>query len=801
MSNINNIFKDGIPIPSEMPMLPVRDIVVFPYMILPLFVGRENSIRAVEQALAGDRIIFLSSQKEISDENPTPDRIYETGTIAMIMRMRKLPDGRIKILTQGLSKGRVKSYLDTDPFYRVNVERISDLEQEQDSEVEALMRSVKEQLEKVVSMGKVLSPDILLVVEDIKEAGKLADLITSNLGLKVEEAQKVLETLNPRERLFMVNQYLSKEIEVLMIQVKIKGLARDEMARSQKEYFLREQMKAIKTELGDLDQKNDEIEDIRKRILDADMPEEAEKEAVKQLGRLERMHPDASEAAVLRTYLDWIVELPWSKSTRDMLDLERAKKILDEDHYDLEEVKERILEHLAVGKLKQKIRGPILCFAGPPGVGKTSLGKSIAKALGREFIRISLGGVKDEAEIRGHRRTYVGSMPGKIIQGIKQASTNNPVFVLDEIDKLGADFKGDPSSALLEVLDPEQNFSFRDHYLNLSFDLSNVMFIATANFVDSIPPALKDRMEIIQLAGYTAEEKIKIARKYLIPKQINENGLSNNTIRIKEPILFKMIREYTREAGLRNFERLIGKICRKVAKIVAEDKRPPKSISANLMVKYLGPSKYIDESANRSDEVGICTGLAWTEFGGEVLQVEVASAKGTGLKLTGNLGEVMKESAMAALGYVKTMATFYGIKEDYFQNNEIHIHVPAGAVPKDGPSAGITIATAILSHLTARPVSKDIAMTGEISLLGKVLPIGGLKEKSLAAMRAGIKTVIAPALNEKDLVNIPAEYRNKLNFVFVDRVEDVIDIALLPRNTENIEYLDEARRKSIKAVA
>jgi ATP-dependent Lon protease len=513
------------------------------------------------------------------------------------------------------------------------------------------------------------------------------------------------------------------------------------------------------------------------------------------------MHPESSESAVLRTYLDWIVDVPWCKKTEDNMNLPRARQILDEDHYDLEEVKERIVEYLAVGKLNKKIKGPILCFIGAPGVGKTSLGKSIARALGRQFVRISLGGVKDEAEIRGHRRTYVGAMPGKIIQGLKLAGTNNPVFVLDEVDKLGADFKGDPSSALLEVLDPEQNFSFRDHYLNVPYDLSNVLFIATANFMDTIPPALKDRMEIIQLAGYTAEEKTKIAQKHLIPKQLKENGLQDQNIKFTDHVLLKIITEYTREAGLRNIERNIGKLCRKIAKTVAEGKDAPKTITTNMVAKYLGVPMFKKEEKNEIDEIGIATGLAWTQYGGEILMVEVASSKGTGLKLTGNLGEVMKESAMTALSYVKTMASYYGINEDYFQNNEIHIHFPQGAVPKDGPSAGVAIATAIISYITGRPVSKDVAMTGEISLTGKVLQIGGLKEKSLAAMRANIRTVIVPAENKKDLRNIPKEYRKKLDFVFVEKIEDAIEVALLP--ARKVEHLDLYRqpRKPLKAVA
>ena len=787
---------------SLMPMLPVRDVVVFPYMILPLFVGRESSIKAVEDALSGNRMIFLSAQKEITDEFPTPEKIYNIGTIAMIVRMKKLADGRVKILIQGVNKGRIESFEQESPYYKVSVSSVDEekLEIEQ-VELDALMRNVKQQLEKLISMGKMLSPDLLLVLEDIKDPGKFADIISANIGLKMKEAQEVLEITDPVKRLYTVNDYLIREVEIINIQMKINNITKDEITKSQKEYYLKEQMKAIKSELGEFDSKLDDNGELRQRLMGMEMSDEVRQEALKQLDRLEKMHPDSSESAVLRTYLEWIVEVPWSKKSEDNMNLKRAKQILDEDHYHLEEVKERILEYLAVGKLNKKIKGPILCFIGAPGVGKTSLGKSIARALGRQFVRISLGGVKDEAEIRGHRRTYVGAMPGKIIQSLKLAGTSNPVFVLDEIDKLGADFKGDPSSALLEVLDPEQNFSFRDHYLNVPYDLSNVMFIATANFMDTIPIALKDRMEIINLSGYTAEEKIKIAQKHLLPKQVKENGLSNIKINISDKVLLKIITEYTREAGVRTLERYVGKVCRKIATIVADGKKVAKSVSSGMIAKFLGCPIFKNEQKNAIDEIGISTGLAWTQYGGEILMIEVASSKGSGLKLTGNLGDVMKESAMTALSYVKTNSSFYGIDENYFQNNEIHVHFPQGAVPKDGPSAGVAIATAIISYITGRPVSRDVAMTGEISLTGKVMQIGGLKEKALAAMRACIKTIIVPIENEKDLVNIPKEYRKKLTFVFAERVEDVIKAALLP--AKKVENMDVYRhpRKPMKAVA
>ncbi len=785
---------------NSIPMLPVRDVVVFPYMILPLFVGRESSIKAVEEADLGNKLVFLAAQKNVADETPTADDIYGIGTVATIIRVKKLPDGRLKLLVQGMNRAKVKSFEQTDPFIKVSIETIDELTPAIGTETDALIRNVKEQLEKIVSSGKLLTPDLLIIIEEIKDAGKLADLITANLGLKVESAQNILETMDVVERLYKVNEFLSRELEIIEIQNKINNRTKDEITKTQKEYFLKEQMKAIRDELGETEEKDDDLNYIRQKLLSLKLPKEVKEEAFKQLERLERMHPDASESAVLRTYLEWVVEMPWSTSTEDNMDIEKAKVILDEDHYDLEEVKERIIEHLAVSKLNNKLKGPILCFVGAPGVGKTSLGKSIARALGRKFVRISLGGVKDEAEIRGHRRTYVGAMPGKIMQSLKLAGTNNPVFVLDEVDKLGADFKGDPSSALLEVLDPEQNFSFRDHYLNVPFDLSNVMFIATANMLDTIPPALRDRMEIIQLSGYTSEEKIKIAKKHLIPKQKKENGLEDVNVKFSDKIIFKIIREYTREAGLRTLERAIGKVYRKIAKLLAQNKELPDKITSAAVEKFLGCPIYMSEEKNADDEIGISTGLAWTQYGGEILLIEVAAAKGTGLRLTGNLGDVMKESAATALGYVKTMAQLYGINEDYFQNNEIHVHFPAGAVPKDGPSAGIAIATAIISHITGRPVSKDIAMTGEISLSGKVLPIGGLKEKSLAALRAGIKTVIAPEANRKDLVELPKEYKKKLKFIFVDRVEQVIEIALLSKKIENIEFY-KGSRKHIKAVA
>lgn len=778
---VTNYDGEAIQIPSSLPMLPVRDIVVFPYMILPLFVGRENSIRAVEEALSRtDRLIFLASQKDLADEKPDTNGIYSLGTIAMIMRMRKLPDGRVKILCQGLTKARIQDYSQTESYYEVRVQAVEEPPITITSATEALMRNIQEHLEKLISLGKVLSPDILMVLQDIHDPGRLADLVGSNLGLKVQEAQDLLETLDPHERLKKVEDILVRELDIMSIQAKIKVQAKDEMAKSQKEYFLREQMRAIKSELGDNnDPKAEESRELREKLEAAKLPEEAYKEAYKQLSRLERMHPDSSEASIIRTYLDWIVDLPWSKATKDNLDIREAKKILDEDHYDLEKIKERILEHLAVTKLKNKIRGPIICLHGPPGVGKTSLGKSIARCLGRSFIRISLGGVKDEAEVRGHRRTYVGAMPGKIITGLKQAGSNNPVFMLDEIDKLGADFRGDPSSALLEVLDPEQNFSFRDHYLNLSFDLSNVMFVCTANVVENIPQALRDRMEIIHIPGYLQEEKIKIARQYIVRKQMEENGISSKDLEFNDEGLRTIVENYTREAGLRNLERLVGTICRKTARAVAEGTSHKVLSDREQVIKWLGTPPFLGPSDHTTDEVGVSTGLAWTQFGGEVLYIESTMVKGKGgLMLTGQLGDVMKESAQTALTYIRAHSEELGIEDSIFQNYDFHIHVPAGATPKDGPSAGIALATSLVSLFTGNPVNWDVAMTGEITLTGKVLPIGGLREKALAALRYGIKTVIIPDRNAKDLDDIPAEYRERINFVAVKSLEEVLNIAL-----------------------
>lgn len=780
---ITNYDSQEIDIPHLLPLLPVRDVVVFPYMIIPLFVGRISSIKSVEESLSrNDRLIFLSSQKEISDEFPEPENIYKVGTVAIIMRMKKLSDGRIKILIQGLCKAEIQEFTQENPYFQVKIKKTPELIQAYITEIEALVRNVREQLERIISLGKILTPDILMLLDDVTEPGRLADLIASNLGLKVNESQAILETVDGIERLKRVYDILAKEIEVLTIQAKIRSQAKDEMTKSQKEFFLREQIRAIKNELGDTDLKNEEISDLKGKILSAKMPHEIEQETMKQLSRLERMHPDASESSILRNYIDWLLDTPWNKYTIDNLDLLKAKTILDEDHYNLDKVKERIIEYLAVRKLKEKIKGPLLCFSGPPGVGKTSLGRSIAKALGRQFVRISLGGIKDEAEIRGHRRTYVGALPGRIIQGLKQAGTNNPVFILDEVDKLGSDFRGDPSAALLEVLDPEQNSSFRDHYLNVPFDLSNIMFIATCNSLETIPSALKDRMEIVQLHGYTEEEKFFISKKYIIPKQINENGLNEKLIEFDDSTIYAIISQYTRESGLRNLERSIANVCRKTARTVAEGKQKKTFIHLNTIYTMLGPPLYFKEDAQEKDEIGIATGLAWTSMGGEILYVESTVVQGKGsIILTGQLGDIMKESGQTALGLIRWRAKDFGIEEKLFSNIDIHIHFPAGSIPKDGPSAGITIASAIISRITKIPLRKDVAMTGEITLTGKVLPIGGLKEKALAAMRHGIKTIIIPEKNKKDIEEISPEYRKKIEFIFVKTIDEVLDIVLIKK--------------------
>ncbi len=773
--------------PSEIPLLPVRDVVVYPFMILPLFVGRDKSIRAVDEALSRERLILLTAQRDAEAEDPTPEDLYDVGTVAMIMRMLKMPDGRVKILVQGVSRAKVLGITKRDPFFEAQISEVAEPETaEPGLEAEALVRSVKEQVQKGVNLGKGISPDVLVIINNLEHPGRLADLVASNLDLKVEQAQQILQVLDPVARLKRMAELLGKEIEVLEMQHKIQTQAREEMDKTHREYYLREQLKAIQKELGEADERSQEIQELEQKIEKAKMPSAVAQEAKTQLGRLSHMHPDAAEASVIRTYLDWLIDLPWAKQTKDNLSMAQAQEILEEDHYDLEKVKERILEYLAVRTLKKrqhkKMKGPILCFVGPPGVGKTSLGRSIARALGRKFVRISLGGVRDEAEIRGHRRTYIGALPGKIIQSIKQAGTNNPVFMIDEVDKVGADFRGDPSAALLEVLDPEQNESFTDHYLGVPFDLRNVMFITTANLADPIIPALRDRMEVIEISGYTEEEKLHIARRYLLPRQLEENGITPKHLELTDEGLLKTIQSYTREAGLRNLEREVATVCRKVAREVAAGKKGLARVTGAALSRYLGAPKFLSEPEQERDEIGLVTGLAWTQTGGDLLYIECTMMRGKGgLSLTGHLGDVMKESAQAAMSYARSRAARLGIKPETFAKHDVHIHVPAGAIPKDGPSAGITMATALISVLTQAPVRRDVAMTGEITLRGNVLPIGGLKEKVLAARRMGIKTVIVPSKNDKDVQEIPATVRRGMHFAYVDHMDRVLEIALAKR--------------------
>jgi ATP-dependent Lon protease len=772
---------EELEIPEVLPMMAVRDVVVFNYMIIPLFVGRPGSVEAVNEALASNKLLMLVTQIDATKDNPAAEDLYDVGMVCMVMRTLKLPDGRLKVLVQAMSKARITSFIQAEPSYQVAVEVIEEFEApELTVEVEALMRTVREQTEKIMSLRGILSADLMMIINNIEEPGRLADLVGSNLRLKVSESQKILEEIDPVKRLLLVSELLTKELEVSTVQAKIQNDAKEEMSRSQREYYLREQLHALQKELGDTDERSQEIDELEKRIRKTKMPKLVRKEANKQLSRMEMMHPDSSEATIIRTYIDWILDVPWKKGTKDILDLLHAKKILDEDHYGLEKIKERILEYLAVRKLNTDTKGPILCFVGPPGVGKTSLGQSIARAMGRKFHRISLGGMRDEAEIRGHRRTYIGAMPGRIVQGLKTVASNNPVFMMDEIDKVGSDYRGDPSSALLEVLDPEQNFEFSDHYMNLPMDLSKVMFITTANMSDTIPGPLLDRMEVIRLSGYTMEEKVVIARKYLLPRQITQNGIKPTQLRMEDDTIQHVISHYTHEAGLRNLEREIGKICRKIARKVAEGGRGPYSVTKKNIAKYLGPPKTIPESElERLSQPGLVTGLAWTEIGGELLQIEVNIMPGKGkLTLTGQLGDVMKESAQAALTYCRSRTEELGVDEEFFEKVDFHIHVPAGAIPKDGPSAGITMATALYSAITEKTVSQGIAMTGEVTLRGRVLPIGGLKEKALAALRADIRKIVIPEQNKKDLDEIPKDIRNKMTFYPVKDMDEVVRLAM-----------------------
>jgi ATP-dependent Lon protease len=770
---------DAENIPELLPILPLFDAVLFPKMVLPLVVMQGDSVQLVDESMAKNRIIGLVvSQKPEDKDTPGKEDLAGIGVSALILKMAKTQDNRAQLLVQGLSRFRIKSFEEGRPYMRARVESIQENE-EKDNETEALMSNVMGQFSRIVELSPGLPPEIGQMAKTIQEPGTLADMVASTINSTPEEKQKVLELIDVKKRLQQVTRLLNHQVEILELGNKIQSQVKGDMDKSQREYYLRQQLKAIKEELGEKDETQVEIEEYRTKIDDKNLPEEAKKEAERELERLSRMHPSSAEYTVASTYLDWITSLPWHDSTEDNLDIKKARKILDEDHFGLEKPKRRIIEFLAVRKLKPESKGPILCFAGPPGTGKTSLGQSIARALGRKFHRISLGGVRDEAEIRGHRRTYVGALPGRIIQGLRRSESNNPIFMLDEIDKVGSDFRGDPSSALLEVLDPEQNFSFTDHYLDVPFDLSKVMFITTANILDTIPPALRDRMEVLMLHGYTLDEKVKIANRYLIPRQREAHGLKANQIKFTDGAVKQIIAGYTREAGLRNLEREIANVCRGVASKIAEGRTKSVSIKVDDIHGYLGAIRFTSETKARVTTPGVATGLAWTPTGGELLFIEATAMKGKkGLTLTGQLGDVMKESATAALSFIRSNAKSLGVDEEFFENHDLHIHVPAGAIPKDGPSAGVTMMTALTSLLMNRTINKDLAMTGEITLRGQVLPVGGIKEKVLAAHRAGIKTIILPDWNRKDLEDIPPKVQKDIRFHFVDKMQDVIRIAL-----------------------
>lgn len=764
---------------TTIPLLPLRGVIVFPYTVIHLDVGRKKSIQAIEEAMLGSRHIFLATQKEAQNDEPEEDDIYHLGTVAEVKQILKMPGGTMRVLVEGLHRAEIIKFISSGNLNKVEIKEYPEEPSNKTNEMEALMRTLTYQFEQYVRISKKIPPETVSSVLSIEEPGRLADVITSHLSLKVNEKQKVLEALDINKRLDKLCEILAQEMEVLELERKINVRVRKQMEKTQKEYYLREQMKAIQKELGERDEHGSEIEDFKQRIKKAKLPKEVLEKVNKELERLEKMPAMVAEAVVVRNYLDWVLSLPWAVETKDRLDLKVAEEILAKEHYGLEKPKERILEYLAIRKLAKKMKGPILCLVGPSGVGKTSLGKSIAHSLGRKFVRMSLGGVRDEAEIRGHRRTYVGSMPGRVLQRMKQAGSKNPVFLLDEIDKMASDFRGDPASALLEVLDPEQNSTFNDHYLETSFDLSRVLFITTANSMHTIPGPLLDRMEIIEISGYTEEDKVNIAKEHLIPREINEHGLSENNISISEGAIRKIIREYTREAGVRSLQRQIAAICRKVTRKVVADVKYSANITANNVPKYLGPEKYHYGSAEKESQVGVTTGLAWTAAGGDILSIEVALVPGKGqLMLTGKLGDVMKESAQTSLTYIKSKAEELNIDPELLEKHDIHIHVPEGAIPKDGPSAGITIATSLASAFSGRKVSNEVAMTGEITLRGRILPIGGLKEKALAANRAGIKKIIIPAENKKDLNDIPANVKKKMEFILVTHMDEVLDVAL-----------------------
>lgn len=779
--------KDRLKIKEELPAIPLKELVIFPYLVVPLLVGRKRSIEALEEAMKTDHLVLLVAQKKQVPEgrDPEPADLYSVGTAATVLQVLRLPDGTARALVEGLARAKAKQFVQVDPYLKAKTEQMIEVverRKEKTVELEALMRNVVNQFERAAQLGKPIPSEVIVAAFNIDEPGRLADFIAFHISLKTAERQEILEAAVPQERLEKVSQFLSRELEILEIGGKIRSKVEQRLGKTQREYFLREQMKAIQEELGAEAGGLGEIEELKKKVEEAKMTPEGKEKALKEIDRLSKMSPISAEAPVIRTYLDWLTGLPWAKRSKEKLNIDRAARVLDEDHYGLAKVKERVVEFLAVHKLKRKMRGPILCFVGPPGTGKTSIGKSIARALGRKFIRISLGGIRDEAEIRGHRRTYVGALPGRIIQSIHQVGTSNPVFMLDEIDKVGADFRGDPSAALLEALDPEQNYAFSDHYLEVPFDLSNVMFITTANILDTVPPALRDRMEVIAFPGYTEEEKLNIAQKFLVPKQLEAHGLKQERLAFDDGAIRKLVREYTREAGVRNLEREIASICRKIAREVVEGKIKKKKITADNIGTFLGAPRFRYGVAEEEEQVGVATALAWTEVGGDILSVEATIMRGKGqLTLTGQLGEVMQESAQAAVSYTRANAKKLGINEGFYSKYDLHIHVPAGAIPKDGPSAGVTMAIALISALTNRLAHKDVAMTGEITLRGQILPVGGVKEKVLAAHRAGIRTICLSKENEKDLEEIPDHVKKELKFVFVERMDEVIKVALRPK--------------------
>jgi ATP-dependent Lon protease len=792
---------DDVDIPNVLPVLPLRETVVFPESMTPLAIGQERSIRLVDDVVAGDRMIALIASRNPEVEEPGFDDIYDVGTAAVIHKMIRVPDGTLRVLVQGLRRIRLAKPVQAEPYLLGEFDEVPD-ELVESREVEALTRNVQNLFARIIGLVPYLPEELQLAAANVDDPSALCHLVASTMRIKTEEKQQLLETANVEERLREVSRILNRELEVFELGTKIQTQVQSEIEKGQREFFLRQQLKAIQDELGESDPERAELEELRERLGQLELPEEIRKAAERELGRLERLPAAAAEHGVIRTYLEWILTLPWDKTTADHLDLDEARKILDEDHYDLEKVKDRIIEYLAVLKLRQDFRAPILCFVGPPGVGKTSLGQSIARTLGRKFVRISVGGVRDEAEVRGHRRTYIGAMPGTILRALRDAETKNPVFLIDEIDKMGTDFRGDPASAMLEVLDPEQHSSFRDHYLDLPFDLSRVLFICTANTIDTIPPALLDRMDVIYLSGYTEDEKFGIARKYLIPKQLREHGLSPSKVTIADKAVRLTIREYTREAGVRNLERQLAALCRKAATAIAKREAQKVKIDDEKVRAWLGPRRFPGEVRKRTSEPGVATGLAWTPVGGEILFIEAGAYDGKGrLKLTGQLSEVMQESGETAFSWVRSSAVTLGLDPGWFAAHDVHIHVPAGAVPKDGPSAGVAMATAIVSLIKDRPVADDVGMTGEITLTGQVLPIGGVREKVLAAQRAGLKRVILPRENEPDLEELPPEVQKGMSFVFADEVDQVLDAALDGAKMRKLKRAGGTERRAAQGVA